>query len=224
LVRAALSPEQSIPSIALGSSSVGLRCIPLDLQPLPAGPSGSFLRGLSFRPFPDSSTGSLMTFASSPELPSDSRCRRRSYPRFLHLPLMRFVQSVCPSSDKTCLRQLVSTVARRPAVLPLPSAHQRQLMNVFRPRGFAPPRRFTPQTGVQACCIPEPEGVRSLSGTIARSPPDNSKESLACVRYGPSLDSNPRTEPFPLRSSHPSKKSPCQQPESHLCDPLPPRR
>jgi hypothetical protein len=28
---------------------------------------------------------------------------------------------------------------------------------LFRPRGFAPPRRFTPHRGVRACCVPVPD-------------------------------------------------------------------
>jgi hypothetical protein len=36
-----------------------------------------------------------------------------------------------------------------------------------RPRGFAPPRRFAPQPSSRACCIPEPEGVRSVSSTLS---------------------------------------------------------
>jgi hypothetical protein len=37
----------------------------------------------------------------------------------------------------------------------------------FRPRGFAPPRRFTPGHGVRACCIPEPD----VRFDVLRRPP-----------------------------------------------------
>jgi hypothetical protein len=40
---------------------------------------------------------------------------------------------------------------------PKPASFQRrQTLNMFRPRGFSPPRRFAPPTASRACCIPLP--------------------------------------------------------------------
>jgi len=44
----------------------------------------------------------------------------------------------------------------------LPSVRRCNLSNAFRPRGFSPPRRFTPHTGPRACCIPQPARVRRV--------------------------------------------------------------
>jgi len=113
----------------------------------------------------------------------------------LHLPLVGFVR-VCPSSDILRSRPL-------PTALPLPSASQRKLVDSFRPRGFAPPRRFTPRSKFRACCIPVPEGVRRVSTPCRRLPPCLPKKT------GSHPDGH---STFPLRPSHPPKKSPQLQP------------
>jgi hypothetical protein len=77
---------------------------------------------------------------------------------------------------------------------------------MFRPRGFAPPRRFTPCSSLRACCIPQP-----VPGSQRFTQPHDStarEPSSGGVR-------------FPLRSSHPSKSFPRQQPAPHHCGPLP---
>lgn len=51
-----------------------------------------------------------------------------------------------------------------PATLPLPSASSAPASPVlFRPRGFAPPRRLPPHADSWACCIPLPIRVRRVS-------------------------------------------------------------
>jgi hypothetical protein len=55
----------------------------------------------------------------------------------------------------------------------LPSARRCNLSSTFRPRGFSPPRRFTPHTGPRACCIPQPARVRRVSEAAEPVPSDH---------------------------------------------------
>jgi hypothetical protein len=103
-----------------------------------------------------------------------------------------FVRVMCPSSDMPAVRPLregVSATARPEAAT---------LRVSFRPRGFAPPRRFAPLGWSRACCIPEPDRVRSVSRPRAYP-------TLTEVV----IESAPGR--FPRRLSHPSKNSPHQQ-------------
>jgi len=72
-------------------------------------------------------------------------------------PASREIRRVCPSSDK--LRVVHS--GRRCRLRR--SGITCQVPDSFRPRGFSPPRRVPPHTKFRACCIPVPEGVRSVS-------------------------------------------------------------
>jgi hypothetical protein len=67
----------------------------------------------------------------------------------------------------------------------------------FRPRGFAPPRRFTPGHGVRACCIPEPDVRFDVCADHRLDTPEGGQTGQAGFRH---------------RVSHPSKTSPRQQP------------
>jgi len=138
----------------------------------------------------------LMTFASSSERPEMARGVVVEVALNLqHLPLVGFVR-VCPSSDILRSRPL-------PTTLPLPSAFQCKLVDSFRPRGFAPPRRFTPRSKFRACCIPVPEGVRAVSA---------SKPPLAALSSEENRLASGDSDRSRSRPSHPPKKSPQLQP------------
>jgi hypothetical protein len=165
-----------MPSIALGSSSFGLRCSPFDLGPSPGGSLGSSLRALrvrrqtngrvprdlrspSERPVPMRGAWTAVACGATPCLSWDSPHG---------VPLLR-----CPSLASTP-GDVAATVGRLVAT-PADS---------FRPRGFAPPRRLPPRSRSRACCIPVPEGVRSVSGS--RRPLQRSEDRLVrCVRGFP---------------------------------------
>jgi len=66
----------------------------------------------------------------------------------------------------------------------------------FRPRGFAPPRRFPPRAELRACCIPLPIlGFAAFPYRSRRLPKQGR-----------------RSGTFPQRNSHPSKETPRRQP------------
>jgi len=96
----------------------------------------------------------------------------------------------CPSG--TCPRPSADTSAAR--LLPVTGAtfglEATSLEVSFRPRGFAPPRRFSPRDGSQVCCTLQPalgfasfRIVKSVSQSRDRSP----------RRYHPSKDITHRT-------------------------------
>jgi len=72
---------------------------------------------------------------------------------------------------------------------------------VFRPRGFAPPRRFAPLDGSRACCIPQP-----VVGFVAFPC------GPVCRPHGPKTARAAPASPFPRRLSYPPKDSPRPQP------------
>jgi hypothetical protein len=89
--------------------------------------------------------------------------------------------------------------------------------NMFRPRGFSPPRRFTPHPRSQACCILIPEGVRRVSTRGLRLPrlpdPKTRDPSHPVIRV---LSRNAFHTP---RRSPPTCSSlPCDSFRSHHCD------
>jgi hypothetical protein len=98
---------------------------------------------------------------------------------------------VRPSTDMSPLRPL-------PPALPPASASGLQTLDSFRPRGFAPPRRFPPQRSVRACCIPLP-----VLGFVAF------RASVAAARPKPATVYGKR---FPRRGSYPPKNPPRRQP------------
>ena len=74
---------------------------------------------------------------------------------------------------------------------------------LFRPRGFSPPRRFAPQTGVRAYCSPLPAGVHRLASQAVHSPPEHGPISdsplswqRSHVRFGSGLVCS-RSDPAP---------------------------
>jgi hypothetical protein len=72
----------------------------------------------------------------------------------------------------------------------------------FRPRGFAPPRRFSP---------------RWSCGSVApRNRPRVHR--VSCVPAGGRPKAASGRDQFPRCNSHPPKSSPRQQPDSHHCD------
>jgi len=157
--------------------------------------------GSSLRGFPtnacDNGWDSLMIFASSPERPD-------------------WLETTIKPSASRGIRSKRVPLCRhhRCAYAPISrNAVSNQLTDAFRPRGFAPPRRFTTRFGFWACCIPEPAGVRSVSASRRPLP--------ALTEVSPESGND---GPFPLRSSHPLKKSPWLQPYSRRREPLPPRR
>jgi len=51
-----------------------------------------------------------------------------------------------------------------PTTLPPPFGRARvKWHGAFRPRGFSPPRRFTPRSRPWVCCAPKPDGIRCVS-------------------------------------------------------------
>jgi hypothetical protein len=120
---------------------------------------------------------------------------RRDCSRSSVSPLVGFVR-VCPSSDMPRLRPL-------PVTLPPLSSDRCQPASAFRPRGFSPPRRFTPHSRSRACCIPVPEGVRRVSSHCHR---ELSRHPKTTTPLEPACDLSRK------RPSHPSKKSPRLQP------------
>jgi len=119
---------------------------------------------------------------------------------------------VCPSSDVTRARPLRVT-------LPSPSACWLPPACSFRPRGFAPPRRFPPRSGSRACCIPVPEGVRSVSRS--RAPLQSTRRSLVrCARGFPVCAFTPLEEvPPPAAAPHRCGRCPLAvgPPRHHRC-------
>jgi len=109
---------------------------------------------------------------------------------------------VCPCSDMPRARPL-------PATLPPPSANRCQPVSAFRPRGFSPPRRFTPHSRSRACCIPVPEGVRRVCAPQATA-------SNTAVRRRPHHPSYPAN--FPAAPFTPLEEVPPTAAVSHLCD------
>jgi hypothetical protein len=71
----------------------------------------------------------------------------------------------------------------------------------FRPRGFAPPRRFAPLDGSRACCIPQP-----VVGFVAFPC------APTCEPRGPKTERAAPASPSPRRVSYPPKDSPRPQP------------
>lgn len=124
-----------------------LCCSPLDLLPLPAGSPGSSLAWMR----------SLVNFASSRAARTGPRRFPRSYLRLHHLPLVRFARSVCTPPPTKPAR--VHSQRRKRHLRPADATR----LVAFRPCGFSPLRRLSPRAGARACCIPEPEGVRSVS-------------------------------------------------------------
>jgi len=144
-----------VPSIALGSSWFGFAA-PLSTFPrFRVGPQGlpcarlRTVRKKQLGGVPHDLRLIFRAARNDPERP------RRDCSRSRHPPLVGFVR-VCPCSDMPRVRPL-------PATLPPPSANRCQPASAFRPRGFSPPRRFTPHMRSRACCIPVPEGVRRVS-------------------------------------------------------------
>jgi len=104
----------------------------------------------------NSSEESSMTFASSSERSELTRNVVVAIARVPDIRLSWDSLECVPSSDMPAVRPL-------PMALPPSSAVQFPLADTFRPRGFSPPRRFTPHFRSRACCIPIPEGVRHVS-------------------------------------------------------------
>lgn len=106
-----------------------------------------------------------MTFAS----PSERRIRSEAPPSQLPAGLALASRGIHSMVDDPLLRHssLASTPGGVAATVGRPDACPD---DSFRPHGFAPSRRFSPRMRSQACCIPVPEGVRSVSATCGHSP------------------------------------------------------
>ena len=193
---------------------MGLRCVPHGLWPLPAGPSGfspsrasspseSWCRGvprdlrLTFRA-PDgcgSTRVPLPTFGSFASLGFRSSCVS-PLPLVRPAPLSRdpttlSSRGTCASTPGDVSAAIVALAY--PAIAPVPPSWFRTTSTVSSAQGF------------RACCIPVPEGVRRVSPSrpplvALRRPEDRRPLSSGGSRGSP------------LRTSHPSKKSPRQQP------------
>jgi len=181
-----------------GRDSVVFVPLLLDLSLLPGWSSRSFQTSCA------STIGgivwpSLHTFAS----PSECVSIRASFARRLRRPSMPTSPPVIVASSHGIraasaadISHLASTPARPES---LTSAAGYYTDNMFRPRGFSPPRRFTPRAScefVAPHCQPK---VRCVSDSIAHRHCRNSHHGA-----GPSTS--------PQRVSHPSKDSPHLQP------------
>jgi len=101
---------------------------------------------------------------------------------------------VCDAPRPTCprVRPLPETLLSR-------SACRCQATDMFRPRGFAPPRRLTPHTGLGF--IAPRSQMEFAAFQSGHSPPSPTE-----------VDSVDKRRSFPQRGSHPSKNSPRRQP------------
>jgi hypothetical protein len=141
---------------------------------------------------------------SPSERPVPMRGAEQPLPTAGHLASRGIHLVVCPSSDIPRPRPLRVT-------LPPPSVCWCQPTDSFRPRGFSPPRRFPPRSRSRACCIPVPEGVRSVSRS--RAPLQSTRRSLVRCARG-----------FPVCAFTPLEEVPSPAAVAHPCAPLPPRR
>jgi hypothetical protein len=132
------------------------------------------------------------------EVPN-SRCRLRDT-----LPLVGFT-SWCAPPPTSSLASTPGGVAVTVGPLVATPAGS------FRPRGFSPPRRFAPRSSSRACCIPVPEGVRSVS-RLATTAPEVRRPS-GPVRRG-----------LPRLRLHTPRRSPPSSSRTTSPWPLPPRR
>lgn len=149
----------------------------------------------------------LMTFASSSERPE--------WPEVS--------SSKLPSTSYTCLSWDSFECAPHPTSSVRVHSRQRcrclrssrcTLADSFRPRGFAPPRRFTPRSKFRACCIPVPEGVRRVSTPCCRVPPNLPKKT----------GSHSDITAFSRCALHTPRRSPPASSRTASLRPLPPRR
>jgi len=79
----------------------------------------------------------------------------RSWRRISRRPAHSMTGSSYRVVQRSPLRRL-SFRCSLPHIAQRASAQRCQAPNMFRPRGFSPPRRFTPPNRLQACCIPHP--------------------------------------------------------------------
>jgi hypothetical protein len=129
--------------------------------------------------------------------------RNRSPDRMTEaLPLLGFV-TFRPSTDTSIARPLPATrVAPRRL-----RADGTTRPASFRPRGFAPPRRFPPRAGLRACCIPLPV-LRFVRVSLKPAPTVSRGGSPGGDPHRSQWVSGPRSS----RRSYPSKSSPRFQP------------
>jgi hypothetical protein len=120
-------------------------------------------------------------------------------------PLQFPAASTLASREIRCVNPLIRSPQLRPlpAMLPSPSADQNQLASPVPPLWFCTTSTACSAGKFRACCIPVPEGVRRVS---VPQPP------LATASSEEDPLASGRPQPFPLRPSHPSKKSPRPQP------------
>jgi len=133
----------------------------------------------------------------APEFAPDTRSALRRLPWFVRLS-WDSSSSVSPSSDRSCC----ASTPRRHCCLR--SACRCQATDLFRPRGFAPPRRFTPHTGF---------------GFIA---PRNRMEFAAFPRFAPicgqpKLTTDGERSPIPATRFTPLEEFPSPVAVPHHC-------
>lgn len=193
-----------MPSIALGSSSV-VFAAPLSTFPryrvgpqgLPCARSGSCVNMNIREP--------LYTFTSSSERPDWLETTPAQLP------------ALSPSASRGIRSKRVPLSRHhRSALAPITrNAASDQLTDATRPRGFAPPRRSTHPR------LPGLLHPGACRGSQRFSVPP-SAPARPTRKWSQPWSGN--DEPSSLRPSHPSKKSPRQQPYSRRREPLPPRR
>jgi len=84
--------------------------------------------------------------------------------------------SWCPAFD-------IPSCVHSPMTLPPSFGQSQPATDTFRPRGFAPPRRFTPRGGLWVCCAPKPNGVHCVSGYRARQWPTEADNLMGLVAF-----------------------------------------
>jgi len=126
---------------------VGLSCGPPGLGPSPVRALEDTLGARRHRRLAPTRTASCRSRSSERSFASRDPSRP---PKRAWIPSSPGVRRFCPFVDV-------------PAVRPLPGIRRSRSVPTepsvdipFRPRGFAPPRRFSPRDGSRACCIPLP--------------------------------------------------------------------
>jgi hypothetical protein len=116
------------------------------------------------------------------------------------------------------IRRVNSPLVRHPRLRPLPpvlpptSAARFQPVDMFRPRGFSPPRRVAPQKSPGLVASRYRKEFAAFRHRSRHSPPDTSEEVLARVRS---------TTAFPAAPFTPLEEVPPPAAASHHCDRCP---
>lgn len=171
----------------VGSGSFGSYRSPLDLYPVTRWPSGHSppLKSVPIGDDQERPSGllPLLQCASSRSGLLKTPC---CHDAAIRPPLLGLAhEGAPPPTYPVCVHS-------RAALLPLFGLTAATRSDTFRPRGFPPPRQFTPHTGSQVCCTLQPAGVRRAFECRSRHQPKP-------ARTGPNTlprDARPSKKPF----------------------------